>query len=142
MNRFVAAGLLTAISALGLALLIGSESPQPESAAPRTTPVAVKATRESSSQPSVRVNVSPMGKTAPTIAIDGPFVIRVLKTGRVLHRGRELAASTVQSSPRGMVVGRIRLTESNVEVVPEVSAENRSVDHQVVEGDAANQASE
>lgn len=106
MLRLVAAGLLS-MTAIGLVLSAPTRKSRRDTGA--------------KSAPTIRVNVTPAGKSRLTIAVDQPFVIRDRKSGRVLYRGNNLVESRVTADTRGIVIARLRLAANDVEITPRKS---------------------
>lgn len=93
-----------------------------------STPVtSVSAEKPLPIRPTIRVNVSSVVKRGrlPTIAVDGPYLIRRLRDGRELSRGNRLATSSVSGTSSnlglttGLQIGRQTFAVSAIEIVPQ-----------------------
>lgn len=79
-------------------------------------PVSVPLSSVSLSQP-IRVNVTPSEVDALTVAVDGPFRIRDIDSGHVLHRGSQLTPTRVTATAFGFRLGERRLPGSRLKIV-------------------------
>lgn len=109
----ILAGVLAAAATVVWRRPIGErEEPLPTQQIPPRRAVAFPA------EPRIRVNVSPRGGGPIEIAIDAPYTVRSLKTGRVLARQKRLPAAKVIPTRGGVRIGRQTFSTAEVEIVP------------------------
>jgi stage II sporulation protein D len=78
----------------------------------------------------VRVNLTPTPVQRLQLAIDGPYTLRLLGTGRKIGSDRRLAQTTVEQTDGGFRIGRRRYRGTAVEIVPDDSPAIWVGDHQ------------